>query len=58
MSQKKKIPLMTKCYQVPYFIQLNAQLAYSRLKLALKFTLKCSYMFRLTFWHRSFTFKF
>ena len=26
------------CYQVSYFIQLNAQLGYSRLKLTLKFT--------------------
>jgi len=35
-------------YQVFLFIQLNAPLDYSRLKLTLKFTLKCSYMFRLT----------
>jgi hypothetical protein len=31
-----------------FIIQLNAQLDYSRLKLTLKFTLKCSYMFWLT----------
>jgi hypothetical protein len=35
-------------YQVSYFIQLNAQLGYSRLK----FTLKCSYMFWLTNHHQ------
>jgi len=34
------------------FIQLNAQLGYSRLRLTLKFTLKYSYMFRLTNHHQ------
>ena len=34
------------------FIQLNAQLYYSRLKLTLKFILKCSCMFRLTNHHQ------
>jgi uncharacterized protein YdhG (YjbR/CyaY superfamily) len=34
------------------FIQLNAQLDYSKLKRTLKFTIKCSYMFRLTNHHQ------
>jgi len=34
------------------FIQLNALLDYSRLKLTLEFTLKCCYMFRLTKHHQ------
>jgi hypothetical protein len=39
-------------HQVSYFTQLNAQLGFSILKLTLKFTLKCSYMFRLTNHHQ------
>jgi len=35
-----------------FIIQLNAPLDYSRLKLTLKFTLKCSYMLRLTNHHQ------
>jgi hypothetical protein len=34
------------------FIQLNALLDYSRLKLTLEFTLKCCYMFQLTKHHQ------
>ena len=43
--------------QVSNFIQLNAQLGYSRLKLTLKFTLKCSYMFQLTNHHQGALFR-
>ena len=42
----------SRLFQVSYFIQLNAQLSYSRLKLILKFTLKYSYMFQLTNHHQ------
>jgi len=47
---------LTKILSSFSFIQLNAPLDYSRLKLTLKFTLKftlkCSYMFRLTNHHQ------
>jgi hypothetical protein len=38
-----------------FIVQLNATLDYSGLKLPLKFTLKCSYMFRLTNNHQELT---
>jgi hypothetical protein len=34
------------------FVQLDAQLNYSKLKLTFNFTLKCSYMFRVTNHHQ------
>jgi hypothetical protein len=51
-SRPPKSYRASKYYQVFLFVQLNAQLDHSRLKLTLKFTLKCSYMFRLTNHHQ------